>query len=109
MKRFNSPVFWTALALAMGCASHPQPHVTADLSAPKPAAVSFFRAVAEGDVRTARDASIGTRQDKEWIDVMSSLLTGLRRYDEAIVKRFGHEARQTDLQLRQALLQLVQD
>src|SRR5437660_345135 len=45
--------------IVAGCAADgPSVHVTADLSAPKAAAVSFFGAVAAGDTRTARDASI---------------------------------------------------
>ena len=97
------------LAVVTGCSSHPPPHVVADLSGPKPAALTFFRAVAEGDVSTARQASIGTGQDKQWIDAMSSMLTGLKRYDEAVMKRFGSQAVQTDVQLKQAMTQLVQD
>jgi hypothetical protein len=109
MKRSEMAVLCLMGWLAGGCNSHPPPHVVADLSSPKPAAVSFFRAISEGDIRTARDASIGTAKDKEWIDAMSSMLTGLRRYDQAIIRRFGHQAAQTDSQLRQAITQLVQD
>ena len=109
MRRWAKAVFCTLATVSAGCSSHPPPHVVADLSGPKPAAVSFFRAVALGDVGTAREASIGTGEDKQWIDAMSSMLTGLQRYDEAVVKRFGHEATQTDVQLKQAMTQLVQD
>ena len=109
MKRAKALFFCIVAALAAGCGGERPPHVVADLSGPKPAAVSFFRAVAEGDVATARQASIGTSQDKQWIDAMSSMLTGLKRYDQAVLKRFGNEATQTDVQIRQAITQLVQD
>jgi hypothetical protein len=109
MKRSELAMLLLMGWVSLGCNSHPPPHVAVDLSGPKPAAVSFFRAVSEGDVRTARDASIGTTKDKEWIDAMSSMVTGLRRYDEAILRRFGHQAAQTDSQLRQAITQFVQD
>jgi hypothetical protein len=96
-------------ALGWGCSSHPQPRVAADLSGPKSAAVAFYTAVLAGDISTARNASIGSNTEKQWIDAMCGLLTGLRLYDEAIVKHFGNEAVQTDTQLKQAMLQLGQD
>jgi hypothetical protein len=109
MNRTGTLILWFLAIVPGGCNSHPPVRVAADLSGPKAAAVTFFRAVSVGDVRTARDASIGSAQDKQWIDAMSSMLTGLQSYDEAVLRRFGQQATQTDTQIRQALMQLVQD
>jgi len=102
----------TALLLvifAPGCAHGPTVHVASDLSTPKTASLTFLRAIAAGDVRTAKAACIGTSQEKEWVDAMSSFLTGLRDFDEAVTHRFGQEAVQADVQLKQALLELSDD
>jgi len=92
-----------------GCASGPKVQVASDLSTPKAASLTFLRAIAAGDVRTAKAACTGTPQEKKWVDAMSSFLTGLRSFDEAIVNRFGQEAVQADTQLKQALLELSDD
>lgn len=99
------------LVLATGCtASGPTPpQVASDLSTPRSAALTFLRATAAGDVRTAKAACIGTPQEKQWVDAMSSFLTGLRDFDDAVVSRFGQEAVQADVQLKQALLELSDD
>lgn len=98
----------TAVAMA-GCAVEPSGHVSADLSTPRTAAVSFFRAVGADDLRTARDASVGAASDRQWIDVMAGLVKGLRSYDQAIRNHFGVEAASADAQIKQALLELVDD
>jgi hypothetical protein len=102
-------LIWFGAAVAAGCGSHPQPRVPADLSGPRAAAVTFYSAVVAGDTSTARHASLGTDVDKKWIDAMARLLSGMRIYDQAIVKHFGSEAVQTDTQLKLAMLQLGQD
>ena len=101
--------FFAIVALA-GCAAHQRtPTVQADLTAPKPAALTFFRAIAAGDARTARAASVGTDRDKQWIDGVIAMADALRTYSEAIRRRFGVEAAQEDTDIRQALLAMTQD
>jgi hypothetical protein len=95
-----------------GCASTddaPVARVPSDLSGPKPAALTFLRAIAAGDARTAQDASLGTPDQKEWGVAMAALVRGLRRYDQAILARFGTEAVPTDVDLRQAIQSMTQD
>lgn len=95
-----------------GCASTedaPAQRVASDLSGPKPAALTFLRAIAAGDARTAQNASIGTPADKEWAVALAALVRGLRRYDEALVARFGQEAIPADVDLRQALQTMTED
>jgi len=97
------------LFLGTGCATAPTVHVASDLSTPKSAALTFLKATAAGDVRTAKAACVGTPKEKEWVDAMSSFLTGLKAFDDAVVSRFGQEAVQADVQLKQALLELSED
>jgi len=103
-----------ALGLALllvfigGCASHkPAPHVAADLTSPKAAALTFLRAISAGDVQTAKSACIGTEREKASVEALSTLITGLRAYDQAVNTRFGVEAAQTDAQLKQAISDLL--
>ena len=95
-----------------GCASPddaPTARVTSDLSGPKPAALTFLRAIAAGDTRTAQQASVGTPEEKEWVVALAALVRGLRHYDQAILARFGTEAIPADVDLRQALQSMTQD
>ena len=102
-------LFLLVLTLVVGCAEQPKPHVRSDLSNPKAAALTFLTAISAGDTETARKASVGGDDDHVSIDGLSSLITGLQSYDQAIVKRFGNEAVPTDVQLKQAILELVDD
>lgn len=105
-----SAVLILGLGLA-GCAQDepPVPRVASDLSGPKPAALTFLRAIAAGDDCTARDASLGTPAQKQWIVAMTSLVTGMRRYDRALLARFGQRAVSADVDLRQAIETMTQD
>jgi hypothetical protein len=87
-----------------GCGAKAAPnHVATDLSKPLPALLTYLNAVAQGDVETAKSASVGTEADKQWIDAMAALIGGLRSYDQALVQRFGNQAVQTDDEIRQAI------
>ena len=95
---------------ATGCGAKATPsNFSIDLSKPKSAALTFFSAVAQGDVKTAKAASIGTNQDREWIDAIATLITGLREYDAALMKRFRGEAISTDIDLQAAIREVAQD
>jgi len=110
----NCPVIGLKLALLLalvggggGCTSHQSaPQVASDLTSPKAAALTFLRAISAGDVRTAKSACMGTEQDKASVEALSSLITGLREYDQAVTGRFGVEAAQVDAQLKQAISDL---
>lgn len=97
-----------ALALA-GCAAGSKSRVPADLSGPKPAALTFLNAAARGDLRTARAASVGSEQDKRWIDAMVRLVDGLRAYDRALLSRFGRDAVPADVDLKQTIMTVSQE
>lgn len=93
-----------------GCASQPpRARTPVDLSTPKAAAATFLQAIAQGDARTARQASMGTEQQKQWIDAMVGFVDGLRSYDKALIKRFGREAIPTDVDIRQTLLTTAEE
>ena len=104
--------FAVAAALAVGaltgCGTSGA-RVQADLSGPKPAALTFLKAIKQGDAQTAKNASIGNPQDKEWIDAMVALLKGLKAYDQALLARFGPKAGSVDVDLKQAIMTLAQD
>lgn len=74
-----------------------------DLSKPLPALLTYLNALAQCDVATAKSASVGTEEDKRWIDAMAALVGGLRSYQQALDQRFGNQAVQTDDDIRQAL------
>lgn len=109
-KRTIFPVGGVLVAMILGgCASQPTVHVPSDLSAPEPAAMTFLRAIAAGDARTARDAAVDSDVDRRWIEGMITFTSALRDYDDALTARFGRAARARDVDIRQSLLMLVQD
>jgi hypothetical protein len=69
--------------------------------------MAFLNSVARCDVAAAKAESLGTDQDKQWIDGMASLVGGLREYDQALVSRFGRQAIPIDVDLKQAVTELV--
>ncbi|HSU67871.1 MAG TPA: hypothetical protein VLJ39_13425 [Tepidisphaeraceae bacterium] len=69
----------------------------------------FLNAIASGNAQAARYASIGSEEDKRWIDGRVGLINGLRNYDQALLSRFGQAAVATDLELKQAIQSLAQD
>ena len=71
--------------------------------------MTFFNAIAQGDADTAKAASIGSKEDKLWIDAMVALITGLRDYDDALLQRFGPEANSADVDLKAAIHNLAED
>jgi hypothetical protein len=73
------------------------------LSNPKSAAITFLKAIAAGDIKTANSSSVGNDQQRASVEALSLLITGLRDFDIAINSHFRIEAIQTDTQLRQAL------
>jgi hypothetical protein len=94
------------LAFAGGCTAAPPPRVASDLTTPKSAALTFLRAISAGDVETAKNACVGSEKEKSAVEALSTLITGLRAYDQAVTTHFGVEATQTDTQLKQAISDL---
>jgi hypothetical protein len=71
--------------------------------------MTYLHAIAQGNAAKARAASIGTEQDKRWIDAMTGLISGVRSYDQALTARFGQQAISTDIDLKQALSELANE
>ncbi len=89
----------------LGCASQdrPQSRVALNLNTPRDAAMTFVRAIGQGDVVTAKAASIGTESQKHWIDALAGLIDGLRSVDGALLRRFGGSAERIDIDLCDSL------
>ena len=93
----------------LGCAHEPMPHVNLDLSSPKLAAVSYLRAMSAGDLEGLKASTVGTEDQRKAVESYSLMLHGLRRYDQAIVSHFGADAIRDDIELKQKLMELVDD
>jgi hypothetical protein len=94
------------LLIAGGCAAQQAVHTRLDLSSPQAAALTYLRAIAAGDVQTAKAACIGNDDEKAAVEAMSLFITGLRAYDQAVMAKFHQDAVQIDAQLRQAITDL---
>lgn len=92
-----------------GCAHEPMPHVTIDLSTPKSAAVSYLRAMSAGDLDALKASTAGTDAQRKPAEAYAAMISGMRRYDKAIVTHFGNDAMRDDVELRQKLTELSDD
>lgn len=92
-----------------GCGANAAPIDPDALSKPHDALMVFLNAVGQGDAARARACSIGSDDDKRWIDGMTALLTGLRAYDQAMVGRFGQQAVPLDVDLKQAIFSMANE
>lgn len=99
----------TAGLWLIGCSPAAPPVSPAELSQPHQALMTYLDAISKGNAAKARAASIGTEQDKRWIDAITALITGLRSYDDALVTRFGRQALTTDIDLKQAVTELANE
>ncbi len=107
----SRPAFLTfivslATCVAVGGCAHDAPRrrsVPLNLSTPKDAALTFVRAIGQGDAATAKAASLGTDAQKHWIDAVAGLIDGLRRLDEALLGRFGQAAERMHINLNDSL------
>jgi hypothetical protein len=98
-----------ALMLTAGCVHEPMPHVDIDLSSPKSAAVSYLRAMSAGDLDSLKASTLGTDQQRKAAEAYSLMLRGLRQYDQAIMSHFRADAVRDDIELKQKLVELVDD
>jgi hypothetical protein len=100
-----------AISLAnAGCANQPpaQPTTPLNLSTPADAAMTFVRAIGQGDAASAKAASLGTEQQKYWVVALAGMIDGLRQVDRALLKHFGAAAERIDIDLRDALRPLAE-
>lgn len=100
--------FGLAAAFMLGGCGPPSIN-PADLSTPHTALMTYLDAIAHGNAPKARAASTGTEQDKQWIDGITGLISGIRSYDKAIRAKFGQQATSTDIDLKQALSELADE
>lgn len=91
----------------IGCATLDKPPARADLSSPKAAALTYLKAIQYEDVKMARAISIGTLEQKSWIDAYVAMLDGMRRYDTALTAKFGHIINQTHVDLQQNIREMA--
>jgi hypothetical protein len=98
-----------ALLLFLGCAHEPKPHVEIDLSSPKSAAVSYLRAMSAGDLDSLKALTVGTEEQRKPAEAYSILIRGMRQYDQAITAHFGADAIRDDIDLKQKLMEMVDD
>jgi hypothetical protein len=102
-------ITFLALLLLGGCAHEPMPHVAIDLSSPKSAAVSYLRAMSAGDLDSLKACTFGTDDQRKPAIAYATMIRGMRRYDQAIVSHFGSDAIRDDVDLKQKLMELVDD
>lgn len=93
--------------LACGCEEAPPPNV--DLSSPKSTALVYLVALQHADARTARSVSIGTYEQKQWVDDLATLVDGMRKYNNALYTKFGRIVLQIHTDLEEGLRVLVDE
>jgi hypothetical protein len=64
-----------------------------DASTPKKAAVAFAKAVVAGDMATAKTLATGTEAEFAIVKSMSDMAGGLKRLEDAAVKKFGTDGK----------------
>lgn len=106
---FGIRVGMIAGLLLAGCGPTAPPVNSAELSTPHAALMTYLNALAQANAAKARAASIGTEQDKRWIDGITSLISGIRSYDNAIRSKFRQQAVATDIDLKQALSEIADE
>ena len=79
------------------------------LDEPKDAALTFVRAIGEGDPETARAASLGSDRDKRWVLATANMVNGLRAFDAAMLDHFGPAAASVHMSIINGLNALTVD
>lgn len=77
------------IATAAGPEPTTVPSAAKDLSAPKAAAITFYRAMMAGDADLAKSAAVGNEEQMRAIDATCALSQGLQRLSEAVKEKFG--------------------
>jgi hypothetical protein len=94
-----------SILLAVGCEDHPP--ANADLSTPKSAALVYLKAIQRGDAITARKVSVGTPDEKKWVDALAIMVDGMRSFDNALYGKFGRYSNQVHTDLGDSLMMLA--
>lgn len=69
----------------------PRPAMAVDLSTPRGAMTTYYRAVAAGDAEAAKAAVMGDEMALRYIDAAATLAAGVRELDAALTARFGRD------------------
>lgn len=64
----------------------------ADLSEPKAAALTFVKALADHDLATVRNASVGNDEDRGRVEAMSDLIAAQKKFSDAVNAKFPDKA-----------------
>lgn len=94
------------ILLLSGC-QEPRPPADVDLSAPKPVAVAFLKAIQNADPNAADALSIGTTEQKGWVRSLALMVGGMRAFDKALYARFGPIIDQVHLDMGDSLRILI--
>jgi hypothetical protein len=108
MTRTSQPLPLLALAISLftfGCQDRPP--VGVDLSTPRSAALVYLKAIQRADSATARSVSVGSPDQKRWVDSLTIMINGLRSYDNALYAKFGKMSHQVHTDLADSLMLLA--
>jgi len=71
--------------------------VKVDLSSPKASAATFLKALGAGDVEAAKAASAGAPEHVKYLEAITSMFSGLSRYEQAATKAFPQDPNSTTM------------
>ena len=69
--------------------------VAVDLTSPKASATTFLKALGAGDVEAAKAASSGAPEHVKYLEAITSMFSGLSRYEQATKKAFPQDGNST--------------
>jgi hypothetical protein len=69
--------------------------VKVDLSTPKASATTFLKALGAGDVDAAKAASSGNKEQMKYLEAVTSMFSGISRYEQAAKKAFPQDPNTT--------------
>ena len=69
--------------------------VKVDLSSPKASATTFLKALGAGDVDAAKAASSGNDEQLKYLEAVTSMFSGISRYEQAAKKAFPQDPNTT--------------
>lgn len=87
----------TAMLMGSWTAAPAAEKVKVDTSSPKAAAITFLKAIGTGDVEAAKAASVGTPEHIKYLEAITSMFSGLSRYEQAAAKAFPNDPNSTTM------------
>lgn len=93
--------------LAAGCEGLDRPPANVDLSTPKSAALVYLKAIQRGDSTLARKVSVGSADEKRWVDALAVMVDGMRSFDNALYAKFGRYSHQVHTDLGNSLMMMA--